>query len=138
MEIPLAARPQPGPTIYERAGGQETFFKLAAHFYRNVEKDPILRPHYPADVSESAWWLALFLIQFCGGPGDYSAQRGHPRLRMRHAPFAIGQAERDAWMNNMRAAVEAEIQNAEAKAYLLDYFERTATFLINQNEDAPR
>ncbi len=133
--IPLAARPEPGPTIYEKAGGPETFFKLAAHFYDAVAHDAVLRPHYPADLSDNAWWLALFLIQYCGGPDDYSRQKGHPRLRMRHAPFKIGVAERDAWVNNMRRAVEAHVENEEVKAYLLDYFERTATFLINVKED---
>ena len=133
--IPLAAHSEPGPSIYERAGGPELFFKVAAHFYDAVSRDPVLRPHYPADLSDNAWWLALFLIQYCGGPDDYSRQKGHPRLRMRHAPFAIGVAERDAWVNNMRNAVEAHVDDAHIKAYLLDYFERTATFLINTKED---
>lgn len=134
ISIPLAARREPGPTIYEKAGGQEPFFRLTANFYNGVADDPILRPFYPDDLKESAWWLALFLMQFCGGPGDYSGQRGHPRLRLRHAPFAIGVAERDAWMKHMTKAVEDEIENAEVKAYLMEYFERTATFLINRKE----
>ena len=133
--IPLVARPEPGPTIYQQAGGQELFFKVAAHFYDAVAHDAVLRPHYPEDLSDNAWWLALFLIQYCGGPDDYSRQKGHPHLRMRHAPFEIGQAERDAWVWNMRNAVEAHVENAEVKAFLLDYFERTATFLINKRED---
>lgn len=118
-------------TIYELVGGQETFFRLVTKFYDGVETDPVLRPMYPADLKESAWWTALFLIQYCGGPGDYSAQKGHPRLRMRHLPFKIGVKERDAWMHHMRLAVEAEITHPGAKEYLLNYFERTATFMIN-------
>ena len=122
------------PTIYELAGGQATFFRLCARFYDNVSRDALLRPLYPADLQESAWWLALFLMQYCGGPGDYSARRGHPRLRMRHLPFSIGQAERDAWMKNMGQAVESEIENEQVKAFLLPYFERTATFMMNRTE----
>ena len=126
-----ASADEPQPSIYERAGGQETFFRLCANFYGGVAEDPVLRPLYPDDLKHSAWWLALFLIQYCGGPGDYSAQRGHPRLRMRHLPFKVGQAERDAWMKHMTKSVEDEIQDAQVKAYLLDYFARTATFMMN-------
>lgn len=122
----------PTLSLYERAGGRDTFFRLASQFYAGVAADPILRPLYPDDLTESAHWLALFLIQFCGGPGDYSQNRGHPRLRMRHLPFSIGMAERDAWVKHMKAACENEISNAEARAALLEYFERTATFLINR------
>ena len=129
--IPLSAPAAPGPSIYEQAGGQETFFRLCANFYDRVANDPVLRPLYPEDLKDSAWWLALFLIQFCGGPGDYSARRGHPRLRLRHLPFKIGPRERDAWMNNMSRAVEAEIESEPVKVYLLEYFERTANFMMN-------
>ena len=108
--------------------------RMVAHFYRGVEKDAILRPLYPDDLRDSAWWTALFIIQYCGGPADYSQTRGHPRLRMRHYPFAIGQKERDAWVSHMSQAVEAEIENPEAKRRLLDYFEKTATFLMNRSE----
>ena len=132
MDVPLPSSDVgPQPSIFERAGGQETFFRLCANFYNRVGSDPVLRPLYPDDLKESAWWLALFLIQYCGGPSSYSAQRGHPRLRMRHLPFQVGQAERDAWMKHMTQAVEDEIEDAEIKAYLLDYFGRTATFMMN-------
>ena len=129
-----AKKPADEPNIYDLAGGQEPLMKMVAHFYRSVESDPILRPLYPEDLRDSAWWTALFIIQFCGGPSDYSNTRGHPRLRMRHYPFSIGQKERDAWVLLMRQAVEAEIENATAKKFLLDYFERTATFLMNRSE----
>jgi len=89
---------------------------------------------YPEDLTDSIKWTALFLIQFFGGPGEYSAHRGHPRLRMRHFPFKIGVAERDAWVYHMKNAVESEISDSTAKAFMIDYFERTATFLINQND----
>ncbi|BCM91902.1 group 2 truncated hemoglobin GlbO [Abditibacteriota bacterium] len=121
-------------TIYDLAGGQEPLMRMVAHFYRGVESDSVLRPLYPEDLRESAWWTALFIIQYCGGPSDYAATRGHPRLRMRHYPFAIGRRERDAWVHHMSLAVEAEIENETAKKFLLDYFDRTATFLMNRSE----
>ena len=117
---------------FEAAGGEATFFRLVERFYAGVATDPLLRPLYPADLSESIRHTALFLIQYCGGPGTYSQQRGHPRLRMRHAPFAIGQRERDAWVHHMSAAVEAEIQNPALRRYLLEYFQRTATHMMNR------
>jgi hemoglobin len=122
---------EPKTTIYELVGGQETFFRLVTRFYSGVEKDPILRPMYPENLEESIRWTALFLIQFCGGPAEYSEKKGHPRLRMRHLPFKIGVAERDAWVYHMKNAVESEITNSAAKEFLNTYFERTATFLIN-------
>ncbi len=129
-----AAKPKDEPNIYELAGGQEPLLRMVARFYRGVESDPVLRPLYPEDLRDSTWYTALFVIQYCGGPSDYSNSRGHPRLRMRHYPFSIGQKERDAWVHHMSLAVEAEIENPTAKKFLLDYFERTATFLMNRSE----
>lgn len=120
------------PTLFELAGGAPAFEKLAANFYSQVADDPVLRPMYPANLEESARLLELFLIQFCGGPTTYSQERGHPRLRMRHLPFSIGQKERDAWVSHMKIAVEAEIENPDARRALMEYFERAATFMINQ------
>ncbi len=129
-----AHKPADEPSIYELAGGREPLLRMVARFYKGVESDPVLRPLYPEDLSDSEWWTALFIIQYCGGPSDYSNTRGHPRLRMRHYPFAIGQKERDAWVHHMTRALEAEIEDATAKKFLLDYFERTATFLMNRSE----
>lgn len=123
--------PDRAPSVFELAGGEEAFFRLVKNFYAGVAGDPILRPLYPEDMSEAERNTALFLIQFCGGPATYSAQKGHPRLRMRHYPFAIGQKERDAWVFHMTRAVESEIENPDVRAYLNQYFEKTATFLIN-------
>ncbi|RYG59866.1 globin, partial [bacterium] len=120
--------------VYELAGGEEAFFRLVKRFYEGVETDPVLRPLYPADLTPSIHYTALFLIQYCGGPGTYSAQKGHPRLRMRHMPFAIGQKERDAWVFHMKNAVQSEIENPAVRDYLNQYFERTATFLMNRSE----
>src|SRR6476646_10727273 len=85
------------------------FEALVARFYAGVATDPVLRPVYPeADLTGAQHRLTLFLAQYWGGPRTYDAERGHPRLRMRHAPFAIGPAERDAWLRLMRAAIDAD------------------------------
>jgi len=119
-------------SVYELAGGEPTFRTLVKRFYRLVAEDPVLRPVYPEeDLSGATERLTLFLIQYWGGPATYSEQRGHPRLRMRHLPFAIGQAERDAWLANMTAAVESlDLAPAVRKA-LLDYFDTASTAMIN-------
>ena len=122
-------------SVYELAGGEKTFRLLVRRFYAGVATDPILRAVYPEDdLSAATERLTLFLIQYWGGPSTYSEQRGHPRLRMRHQPFAIGQAQRDAWLGHMTAAVESlDLAPAVRKA-LLDYFETASTAMINQPE----
>jgi hemoglobin len=122
----------PVPTLYDRVGGRSFFFDLIERFYAGVEADPVLRPLYPDDLGPSKQHLALFLIQYWGGPPTYSLERGHPRLRMRHFPFAIGQAQRDAWLHHMRAAVESSPADAATREAMLSYFEMAATSLINQ------
>ena len=123
--------------VYEAAGGESTFRLLVSRFYARVENDPLLRPLYPdEDLANATEHLTLFLIQYWGGPSTYNEKRGHPRLRMRHHPFAIGQAERDAWLGHMRAAVESlDVVPAVRKA-LIDYFETASTAMINR--PAPR
>jgi hemoglobin len=118
--------------VYEAAGGAETFKRLVERFYARVAEDPLLRPIYPEeDLSSATERLTLFLIQYWGGPSTYNEQRGHPRLRLRHRPFAIGQAERDAWLGHMTAAVDSlELAPALRKA-LVDYFETASTAMIN-------
>ena len=123
--------------VYEAAGGEETFRLLVARFYARVAEDPVLRPLYPdEDLASATEHLTLFLIQYWGGPSTYNEKRGHPRLRMRHHPFAIGQAERDAWLGHMRAAVESLDLNPAVRKALVDYFEAASTAMINQ--PAPR
>jgi hemoglobin len=92
-------------SLFDRVGGSPFFVDLVDRFYLGVAGDPLLRPLYPDDLTESAQHLALFLMQYWGGPSTYNEQRGHPRLRMRHAPFVIGPAERDAWLRHMDDAV---------------------------------
>ena len=117
--------------VYELVGGEDTFRRLVHTFYGRVYADPRLRPLFPDDRSGAEDRLTLFLMQYFGGPTTYSQQRGHPRLRMRHFPFAIGQTERDAWLGHMLAALD-EIDVAEpALSAMRDYFEYAATFMIN-------
>lgn len=93
-------------SLYQRAGGTSFFEALVARFYAAVAGDPWLRAVYPEeDLGPAQRRLTLFLIQYWGGPSTYDAERGHPRLRMRHVPFAIGPVERDRWLLHMRAAV---------------------------------
>lgn len=120
-------------SVYDLAGGEPTFRSLVQRFYAAVATDPVLRPVYPEeDLSGAAERLTLFLIQYWGGPSTYSEQRGHPRLRMRHHPFAIGQRERDAWLRHMTAAVDSLPLTAGVRKALLDYFEAASTAMINQ------
>jgi hemoglobin len=118
--------------FYEAVGGEPTFRKLVDGFYAGVASDPVLRPLYPeADLGPAADRLRMFLIQYWGGPSTYQEQRGHPRLRMRHAPFTIGPRERDAWLQHMRNAVESLGLPAEQEATLWNYLERAAFFMVN-------
>jgi hemoglobin len=121
-------------SLYERVGGEAFFVALVDRFYDGVATDPVLRPLYPedSDLSDERRWLALFLTQYWGGPTTYSDERGHPRLRMRHFPFAIGAAERDAWFRHMAAAVEASGAGPPERDELLQYFASAADFLVNQ------
>lgn len=121
-------------TLYERAGGRPWFEALVNRFYDAVETEPVLRPLYPKDLTPPREHLTSFLVQYWGGPADYSAQRGHPRLRMRHIPFAIGWAERDAWFRHMEASVKEGGLCPEDEAQMIDYFNTSATFLINRPE----
>jgi hemoglobin len=125
-------------TIYEQLGGDPMFRRLVDAFYKGVAGDPLLRPMYPEDLAASKEHLFLFLTQYFGSPPRYNGLRGHPRLRMRHTPFVIDQAARDAWMTHMRAAVDAAGIPEPAASVMRDYFERAATFLINHNDPPGR
>ncbi len=120
-------------TLYEFVGGRETFFRLADAFYRGVVVDPILGPMYPAeDMEGSRDRLALFLMQYWDGPQTYNEQRGHPRLRMRHFPFPIDEAARDAWLRCMMAALDEVGIPEPARQMMVNHFEHTANFLVNR------
>jgi hemoglobin len=120
-------------TLYDAVGGMPFFERLIGIFYRGVADDPILRPLYPDDLEPSIHHLTLFLAQYWGGPTTYDAERGHPRLRMRHAPFAVGPAERDRWLFHMRAAVDMMGPPAPARRALLEYFETAAEAMRNRD-----
>jgi len=120
--------------FYQRVGGEQTFRTLVDRFYAGVATDPLLRPLYPEqDLAPAAERLTLFLIQYWGGPNTYSATRGHPRLRMRHAPFTIGSAERDAWLRHMAEA----LQSLELDPELADELWRYLTMAAESMRNSP-
>jgi hemoglobin len=122
-------------SLHARVGGDVFFFALIERFYAGVATDPLLRPLYPDDLEPPKRRLALFLIQYWGGPHTYSDERGHPRLRMRHVRFPIGQRERTAWLEHMRVAVEASEAAPPERQALMDYFTSAATSLINRADE---
>jgi hemoglobin len=119
-------------TMYERVGGTPWFEALTTRFYNGVAADPILRPIYPDDLAGARDRLCGFLIQYWGGPTDYSDVRGHPRLRMRHAPFAIGAPERDAWYAHMSESVKAAQLDPADEQAMLEYFANAAAHMVNR------
>ena len=124
---------QSQPTLYDLVGGEETFHRLVARFYAGVRDDPVLRPLYPEeDLGPAEERLRMFLVQYWGGPRTYSERRGPPRLRMRHAPFAIGATEREAWLRHLRDAVEAPQLPPEQEQPRWHYLEMAAHSMQNQ------
>lgn len=125
---------EPAASLYERAGGTPFFEALVGHFYVGVADDPLIRPLYPeADLGPAQHRLTMFLIQYWGGPRTYDEERGHPRLRMRHAPFAIGPLERDRWLVHMRAAIEAMAPAPDVAAELERYIAMAAEAMRNRD-----
>ncbi|MGK5681304.1 globin [Actinoplanes sp. URMC 104] len=123
------------PSFFDAIGGEPTFRRLVARFYEGVAEDPLLRPMYPEqDLGPAADRLTLFLMQYWGGPNTYSSTRGHPRLRMRHAPFKVDPASRDAWLKHMRDAVDSLELPPEQHDELWNYLERAAYFMVNSME----
>jgi hemoglobin len=119
--------------LYDRAGGTPFFEALVGRFYAGVASDPDLRPIYPEpDLAGAEHRLTLFLIQYWGGPSTYDDERGHPRLRMRHAPFAIGPAQRDRWLLHMRAALAEMDAPADVVEPLERYFAMAAEAMRNR------
>ena len=126
--------------LFARVDGEAFFARLVDRFYEGVMEDPVLAPLYPPDDIDGAKErLRLFLVQFWGGPQTYSEQRGHPRLRMRHAPFVIGEAEREAWFRHMSVAVAEAVAAGELsdedEARMLGYFDHAARFMRNTGEE---
>ncbi|HKY15709.1 MAG TPA: globin [Microthrixaceae bacterium] len=122
-------------TVYELVGGMEFFERLVGRFYDEVEKDEVLLRLYPDrdDLGPARERLTLFLAQYWGGPTTYSDERGHPRLRMRHMPFAIGPTERDHWLRAMRAALDELDPPGIVRIRFETYFDMTADSMRNQD-----
>lgn len=120
-------------TLYDDAGGAPFFEALVGRFYDNVAGDPVLAAIYPPDDRDGARrLLTLFLIQYWGGPTTYANERGHPRLRMRHVPFGIDPAARDAWLRAMREAIAYVDAPAAVERRLHDYFDHAAEAMRNR------
>ena len=128
---PVSFKPR---SVYDLVGGEEPLRLVVHSFYDKVDSDPVLRPMYPPELAEAKRRLFLFLVQFFGGPSRYSEERGHPRLRMRHFPFAIDRQARDHWLEHMRAAIDEVGIKEPARSMMRDYFERSSAFLINRPE----
>lgn len=125
-------------SFFDAVGGHPTFTALVARFYDGVAEDPLLRPLYPEqDLAAAEHRLRTFLEQYWGGPRTYGAERGHPRLRIRHAPFAVSPAARDAWLRHMRAAVDSLDLAPLHEQTLWDYLERAAHSMVNTVDGGP-
>jgi len=120
-------------TLYESVGGMPFFEKLVEAFYSEVEQNEILRPMYPDDLTDAKRHLVLFIAQYFGGPAQYMEERGHPRLRMRHAPFRITKKARDAWLDAMNAALETLREQISGDDFveMTSYFDMAAHSLRN-------
>ncbi|GAA3517359.1 globin [Nocardioides daeguensis] len=119
-------------SFYDEIGGFETFRKIVATFYQGVAADEVLRPMYPeADLGPAEERFLLFLVQYWGGPTTYSENRGHPRLRMRHAPFAVDTEARDRWLGHFRAGLDSVDLTPEQDARFWEYVTHAATFMVN-------
>jgi len=119
-------------SFYEEIGGFETFRTIVATFYRGVAEDEVLRPLYPEeDLGPAEERFLHFLVQYWGGPTTYSDQRGHPRLRMRHAPFAVNLEARDRWLHHFRAGLDAVDLTPEQDARFWGYVVHAANFMVN-------
>lgn len=124
----------PVSTFYDEIGGLDTMRRIVDRFYEGVAEDPLLRPMYPEeDLGPAKERFTMFLAQYWGGPGTYSEQRGHPRLRMRHAPFAVTPAARDAWLRHFRAALDEVALTPEQDTQFWEYVTHAAQFMINSD-----
>lgn len=122
--------------LFQRLGGEQTFRTIARVFYQCVKTDPVLHEMYPEeDLAPAEERLRLFLIQYWGGPSEYQEKRGHPRLRMRHAPFKVNPIAKDHWLRAMRTAVDAAALGEADDSLVWDYFERAALAMVNTFED---
>jgi hemoglobin len=125
-----------GQTFYDAIGGYPTIEKIVARFYEGVATDEVLRPLYPEeDLAAAEERFRLFLVQYWGGPTTYSDTRGHPRLRMRHAPFAVSPRAKEHWLRHFRAGLDAANLPPELDAQFWDYVTHAAQFMVNTFEE---
>jgi len=121
-----------GGNLWQEVGGRLIFEKLVRAFYEGIKTDPVLLPMYPeADLEGAIQRLTGFLEQYWGGPGTYSEERGHPRLRIRHQPFKVNPDARDRWLLHMRAAVDTLELSPLHEGMLWGYLERAAHAMVN-------
>ena len=120
-------------SFYDAVGGEETFARLVRRFYEEVAGDPVLLAVYPTpqELGPAEENLRLFLMQYWGGPTTYNELRGHPRLRMRHVRFHVGETERDLWLKHMRTALDELALDPAYDAQLWDYLVMAAQSLVN-------
>ncbi|MDX1510835.1 MAG: globin [Nitriliruptorales bacterium] len=123
--------------VYEAVGGLDAFVDLVNRFYERVEADDVLRPIYPDDLEPGKRHLAMFLAQYFGGGPIFSSERGHPRLRKRHAPFAITVEAADRWAGHMAAAIREQGHPPEVETAMLDYVTWATPQMINQFPTPP-
>lgn len=117
---------------FERMGGEAVFTALVHGFYQRVREDDLLAPMYPeGDFEGAEWRLRSFLVQYWGWPAAYSAARGHPMLRRRHAAFPIDAAARDRWLTHMRAALDELALDPDVEGPVWDHLSRAASAMEN-------
>ena len=121
-------------SVYDMLGGEAPIRRLVDSFYAKIERDDVLRPMFPDDLETSKQRQFMFLVQYFGGPDDYSQERGHPRLRRRHFPFPIDKEARDRWLKHMLAAIDDAAIPEPARSTMREYFERASAFLINRHD----
>lgn len=124
-------------TFYDEIGGHATIERIVARFYQGVATDEVLRPLYPEeDLGPAEERFRLFLAQYWGGPTDYSDSRGHPRLRMRHAPFAVTPLAAERWLVHFRAGLDEVALPPEQDARFWEYVTHAAQFMVNTFDDS--
>jgi len=125
-------------TLFVRMGGREGVQRLVADFYRRVEADPELRPVYPEDLGPGRAKLTLFMEQWLGGEAQYSKLYGHPRLRVRHFPFVIGERHAERWLQHMGEAMSACGVSADDAHVVFERLSPLAHHMVNEGQDVPR
>ena len=123
-------------SFYDEIGGEQTITRIVARFYAGVAEDEVLRPLYPEeDLGPAEERFRLFLMQYWGGPTTYGEQRGHPRLRMRHAPFKVNPLARDRWLVHFRAGLDEVELTPEQDQQFWEYVTHAAQFMVNSFDE---